>query len=278
MRKDEQMIEKQKKAGAQVQAGPLLKAAEYTTQLRDYVQTHKRSGRLFPWEVAERLFVIQQVLGEGSAEFGASMKNLGSLKKGGVGVPEKTGYRYLRSYKASIAALPQPVIEALFAENILPSKQSILDGVAGNNAIQTELNTIRAAIEQKQTQFIPGLCSAVVTRIRDATKRKAVPGLPPEMRSADALCRRFKLLISDNDLLFPKLFPTGRTKTSKPEDVKAARRALYYGSLMAFQRCGLFPKSDVASDAALSELQTAWLDSQRDIEQLIAEMLPDREI
>jgi len=215
-------------------------------ELRKYVHDHKHSARLYPWEVAKRLYTIQQALGEGSTEFGALMKNLGSLKKGGVGLPEKTGYRYLSKYKASIAVFPQPVVEALLAENILPSKQSILDCIAENNAIQTELNTIRTAIKENQTQFIPGLCSAVVVRIGASAKGARRSEAPLYVSISDSLCRRFRSLLAPYD----RLLKSGKVELPKKrptdEELKELAMELAKGLMLTLMRCesgGYFPKN-----------------------------------
>jgi hypothetical protein len=236
--------ERKSKASITAEPAPTSQVRQYTEKLRDYVQDHKRSLRLFSWGVAERLHPIQQALGEGSSEFGAFMKNLGSVKKGGVGVPEKSGYRYLSKYKESIDLFPKPVIEALLAENILPSKSSILEGAASSEAIRTELNTIRTAIEQNQTQFIPGLCSAVVVRIEAAGKGAGRSQEPLYVSVSDSLCRRFRSLLAPYD----RLIKSGKVelpkKSLRDDELREQATALAKGLMLTLMRCqsgGYFP-------------------------------------
>jgi hypothetical protein len=191
------------------------------------------------------LYPIQQALGEGSSEFGTFMKNLLSLKKGGVGVPEKSGYRYLSKYKESINLFPKPVIEALLAENILPSKNSILEGAAASEVIKTELSTIRAAIEQKQTQFVPGLCSAVVVRIEAAGKGTARGQKPLYVSVSDSLCRRFRSLLAPHDSLIKSGKVELPKKPPREDELREQATALAKALMLTLMRCqsgGYFPE------------------------------------
>jgi len=249
-------------------------------KLVTFLTEHQEKVASYPWELGK---LLHEVNGQATQIQFNSWRETFVKAHDQLRLPKSTAWDYFDRYRQAIAVFsvgmtPEPVIQAMLDEGLPPNKQTVIDGARNSPAIQKELETIRTAVKEHQSQFIPGLCSAVVTRVKAAARRKAGPGLSSEVRNADALCRRFKVLISKADPLFPKLYRKGRTETPKPEDVKAAKLALYHGSLMAFQRCGLFPQSDVLPDAAVGELQKAWLDSQRDIEQMIAEMLPDREI
>jgi hypothetical protein len=273
-------IEMQKLSKTRKIQVPQVAPSAADDELVKFLSEHQEKVASYPWQLGRLLFEINGQSTE--TQFNSWREKFVSAHDQ-VLLPKSTAWDYLDRYRQAITAFsvdmtPEPVIQAMLAEGIPPNKQTVIDGARNSLEIQKELETIRTAVQQNQIQFIPGLCSAVVTRIRDVAKRKGGPGLSSEIRNADALCRRFKLLISETDPLFTEIYPEGRTETPKPEDVKAAKLALYHGCLMAFQRCGLFPKSDVSSDAAVKELQKVWLDSQRDIDQMIAEMLPDREV
>jgi len=249
-------------------------------KLAKFLTEHQADLASYSWELGE---LLHDVIGQAShSQFNTWRESFVKTHKR-IRLAKSTAWDHFDRYRQAtdvfrVGVTPEPVIQAMLDEGIPPNKQTTIDGARNSSEIQKELETIRIAVRENHTRFIPGLCSAVVARIKDAAKRKGGPGLAPELRNADALCRRFKLLISERDPVFPKIYPKGRTESPKPEDVKDAKRALYHSCLMAFQRCGLFPQSDVSADASVNELQKAWLDSQLAIEQMIAEMLPDREV
>lgn len=249
-------------------------------KLAQFLTEHHENATSYPWKLGELLFAVNGSSTE--TQFGAwQEKFLQNHRR--VRLPKSTAWDHLDRHRQALAVFsvgikPEPVIEAMLAEGIPPSKQTVIDGARNSSAIVQELETIRAAANQGHNQFVPGLCSAVVTRIKEAAKRKAAAPLSAELRNADSLCRRFKLLIAETDPQFPELYPKGRTEAPKDEDVAQAKRALYHGCLIAFQRCGLFPKSEVSADSAVRELQNAWLESQKEIERMIAETIEERQV
>jgi len=273
-------IEMPKRSKHKNAPGAQVTTSTAEAKLAKFLTEHQDKLASYPWELGQ---LLHEINGQASQVQFNTWREQFVTTHDRVRLPKSTAWDYFDRYRQattvfSVGMTPEPVIQAMLDEGIPPNKQTVIDGARNSPVIQKELETIRTAVEEHQPQFIPGLCSAVVTRIRNAAKRKAGPERTFEMSTANALCRRFKLLISKTDPLFGKLYPKGRTETPKPEDVKASKLALYHGCLMAFQRCELFPKSDVSADAAVTELQRVWLDSQRYIEQIIAEMLPDREI
>jgi hypothetical protein len=223
------MAQNRTKASA-AEAVPTSAVEQQKSALRQFVRDHKAAGSLFPWHVGKQLDGISNASGTGSGDFTHYMENLGNVKEGGVGVPPGTGWLYLNRFRAAVDLFPQPVIDAMLAINLSPSKQKVIDGARGNRDIVNLLSGIRQMQPSEAVLWSPG----VVQQIKQAASRVQGPKIGKQARLTDTICRSFRFLLPQTDPLYKK-----PAKEPTDEQLKAARNEAYRATLGAVARLQL---------------------------------------